>query len=105
MLDKKDLNKYNTTSIGTPSQRTEGELSQSAGATAKTVGGMFLKAVKTIICIMFVTGILVFLSVAAFLLSFRDIRAPESFRHVFELFQFCLCGRRTRQFHGIYDHL
>lgn len=77
MLDKKDLNKYNTTSIGTPSQRTEGELSQSAGATAKTVGGMFLKAVKTIICIMFVTGILVFLSVAAFLLSFRDIEPPN----------------------------
>lgn len=77
MLDKKDLNKYNTTSIGTPSQRTEGELSQSAGATAKTVGGMFLKAVKTIICIMFVTGILVFLSVAAFLLSFRDIEPPD----------------------------
>ena len=77
MLDKKDLNKYNTTSIGTPSQRTEGELSQSAGATAKAVGGMVWKAFKTVFCIMCVTGLLVFLSVAAFLLSFRDTEPPD----------------------------
>ena len=77
MLDKKDLNKYNTTSSGIPSQRTEGELAQTAGATAKTMGGMVWKAVKTILCILFITGVLVFLSVAAFLLSFRDIEAPD----------------------------
>lgn len=77
MLDKKDLNKYNTTSIGTPSQRTEGELSQSAGATAKSVGGMVWKAFKTVFCIMCVTGLLVFLSVASFLLSFRDTEPPD----------------------------
>ena len=77
VLDKKDLNKYNTTSIGTPSQRSEGELSQSAGATAKTMGGMVLKAFKTIFWILFITGVLVFLSVASFLLSFRDIEPPD----------------------------
>ena len=77
MLDKKDLNKYNTTTVGIPSQRAEGELSQSAGATAKTVGGMVWKAFKTVFCIMCVTGLLVFLSVAAFLLSFRDIEPPD----------------------------
>ena len=77
MLDKKDLNKYNTTSSGIPSQRTEGELAQTAGATAKTMGGMVWKAVKTILCVLFITGVLVFLSVAAFLLSFRDIEAPD----------------------------
>ena len=49
VLDKKDLNKYNTTSSGIPSQRTEGELAQTAGATAKTMGGMVWKAVKTIL--------------------------------------------------------
>ena len=77
MLDKKDLNMYNTTSSGIPSQRTEGELAQTAGATAKTMGGMVWKAVKTILCVLFITGVLVFLSVAAFLLSFRDIEAPD----------------------------
>ena len=73
MLDKKDLNKYNTASSSSPSQRAEGELSQSAAATAKTVGGMAWKALKTILCVLFISGVLVFLSVAAFLLSFRDI--------------------------------
>ena len=77
MLDKKDLNKYNTTSVSSPSQRAEGELSQAAGATAKTVGGMVWKAIKTFLCIMCITGVLVFLSVASFLLSFRDIEAPD----------------------------
>ena len=77
MLDKKDLNKYNTTSINTPSQRTEGELSQTAGATAKTMGGMVWKAVKTVLVVMVITGTLVFLSVASFLLSFRDIAPPD----------------------------
>ena len=77
MLDKKDLNKYNTASSSSPSQRAEGELSQSAAATAKTVGGMAWKALKTILCVLFISGVLVFLSVAAFLLSFRDIEAPN----------------------------
>lgn len=77
VLDKKDLNKYNTASSSSPSQRAEGELSQSAAATAKTVGGMAWKALKTILCVLFISGVLVFLSVAAFLLSFRDIEAPN----------------------------
>lgn len=77
MLDKKDLNKYNTASQSGPSQRTEGELSQTASATAKTVGGMVWRVFKTIICVLFITGVLVFLSVASFLLSFRDIEAPD----------------------------
>lgn len=77
VLDKKDLNKYNTVSSSSPSQRAEGELSQSAAATAKTVGGMAWKALKTILCVLFISGVLVFLSVAAFLLSFRDIEAPN----------------------------
>ena len=40
MLDKRDMNKYTSGNSPAPSQRTEGELSQTAGATAKTVGGM-----------------------------------------------------------------
>lgn len=77
MLDKKDLNKYNTASITTPSQRVEGEMSQSAGATARTMGGMVVKAIKTVFWVLFITGVLVFLSVASFLLSFRDIAPPD----------------------------
>ena len=77
MLDKKDLNQYNTSAPQAPSQRTEGELSQSAAATAKTMGGMVWKAVKTVLCVLFVSGLLVFLSVAAFLLSFRDVEPPD----------------------------
>ena len=51
VLNREDINKYNTTSMEIPSGRAEGELSQTAGATAKTVGGMVWKAVKTLLCI------------------------------------------------------
>ena len=77
VLDKKDLNKYNTSTFHVPSQRTEGEMSQTASATAKTVGGMVWKAVKTLVCILIISGLLVFLSVASFLLSFRDAEPPD----------------------------
>ena len=36
-----------------------------------------MEALKTILCVLFISGVLVFLSVAAFLLSFRDIEAPN----------------------------
>lgn len=75
--NREDMNKYNTASVNVPSQRTEGELSKTAGATAKTVGGMAWKAVKTILFIAMVTGLLVFISVASFILSFRDEEAPD----------------------------
>ena len=38
MLDKKDLNKYNTTSVSSPSQRAEGELSQAARSHGENSG-------------------------------------------------------------------
>ena len=77
MLDKRDMNKYTSGNSPAPSQRTEGELSQTAGATAKTVGGMVWKAIKTVLCILCISGLLVFLSVASFLLSFRDVEPPD----------------------------
>ena len=70
MLDKKDLNKYNTTSVSSPSQRAEGELSQAAGATAKTVGGMVWKAIKTFLCIMCITGVLTYGGISGFVVFF-----------------------------------
>ena len=77
MLKKEDMNKYNTSMMGVPSQRTEGEFSQSAGATVGTVGGMILKSIKTVIFVLAITGLLVFISVASFILSFRDTEPPD----------------------------
>ncbi len=77
MLNREDMNKYNTSVRPVVSGRTEGELSQAAGATAKAVGGMVWKIVKTVIFIGCITGLLVFLSVASFILSFRDIEPPN----------------------------
>ena len=77
MLNREDINKYNTTSMEIPSGRAEGELSQTAGATAKTVGGMVWKAVKTLLCILFLSGMLVFISVATFIFSFKNSVPPN----------------------------
>lgn len=77
MLNREDMNKYNTSSTKIPSQRTEGEFSQTAGATAKTVGGMVWKVIKTVLFIAAVTGLLVFISVASFILSFRNVEPPN----------------------------
>ena len=44
MLNKQDINKYNTTQMtGRPMGRTDGEMARSAGATAQTVLSMFGK--------------------------------------------------------------
>lgn len=77
MLNREDMNKYNTTARPVSAGRAEGELSQTAGATALTMGGMVWKAIKTVLFILCLTGLLVFLSVASFILSFRDIEPPN----------------------------
>ncbi len=77
MRNKEDLNKYNTPVVPAPSQRVEGEFSQSAGATVRTMGGMVWKAFKTVFWVLVITGLLVFLSVAAFILSFKDVEPPN----------------------------
>ena len=74
---REDMNKYNTSMNRIPSQRTEGEFSKSAGATAKTIGGILWKAVKTLFWVGAISGVLVFLSVMAFILSFRNVEPPN----------------------------
>lgn len=71
------MNKYNTSYDRIPTQRTEGEFAQSAGATAKTMGGMLLKIFKTLFWVIFITCVLVGLSVMAFILSFRNTEPPS----------------------------
>ena len=72
-----DLNRYNTAQVPAPSERVEGEFSQSAGATVRTMGGMVWKAFKTIFWVGCITGLLVFLSVASVILSFKDTEPPD----------------------------
>ena len=76
MLNKKDINKFNTTSVNVPVGRAEGELSSTVAATTKTIGGMLWKAVKTILFVGAITGLLVFISVASFIWSLKDIEPP-----------------------------
>lgn len=76
-MKKEDINKYTTTAMQIPSQRTEGEFSKSAGATVKTMGGMVWKAFKTVFWILTISGLLTFLSVMAYILSFRNIEPPD----------------------------
>ncbi len=75
-MKREDINKY-TTTFQAPSQRAEGEFTHTAGATVATMGGMVWKAVKTLIWVALITGLLVFLSVASFILSFRNIEPPD----------------------------
>lgn len=74
---KEDINKYTTTAMRIPSQHTEGEFTKSAGATAKTMGGMVWKIFKTVFWVAAITGLLVFLSVASYILSFRNSEPPD----------------------------
>ena len=74
MLNKKDINKYNTAqTTGKPMGRTDGEMARSAGATAGTLVSMFWKLLKTVIFIVGITGLLVLLSVASVIWSYKDI--------------------------------
>lgn len=77
MSNKEDLNKYHTSPIQIPSGKTEGELSRVAGATTKSAFSMLWKTIKTVLVILMLTGLIVFISVASFILSFRDIEAPN----------------------------
>lgn len=76
-MKKEDINKYTTTSMRVPSQHTEGEFSKSAGATVATMGGMIWKTLKTVFWIAAITGLLVFFSVASYILSFRNAEPPD----------------------------
>lgn len=77
MLDKKDINKYNTRSTKVPSVASEDELSISAGATAKTLGSMVWKIVLTIFIVLAISGFLVLLSVGSFIWSLRNEEIPS----------------------------
>lgn len=76
-MRKEDINKYNTTTFQSSSRHTEGEFTKSAGATVKTMGGMVWKAFKTVFWVLAITGTLCMLSVASFILSFRDVEPPD----------------------------
>ena len=76
-MKKEDINKYTTAPSSVPSGRTEGELSKAAGATAGTMAGMVWKAFKTVFWVAAITGLLVFLSVASYIMSFRNIEPPD----------------------------
>lgn len=76
-MRKEDINKYTTTSMRVPSQHTEGEFTKSAGATVATMGGMVWKVFKTVFWIAAITGLLVFWSVASYILSFRNAEPPD----------------------------
>ena len=76
-MRKEDINRYTTTSMRVPSQHTEGEFTKSAGATVATMGGMVWKIFKTVFWIAAITGLLVFLSVASYILSFRNAEPPD----------------------------
>ncbi|WP_099204204.1 transglycosylase domain-containing protein [Scatolibacter rhodanostii] len=78
MRGKEDLNQYSTSQI-TPSQRrTEGELSQTAGSTTKTLFGIILKTIKTIFFVLMFAGILVLIHVFSYIMSFKDIETDLS---------------------------
>jgi len=74
--NREDINRYQTTSFDVPSQRTEGELSRATAGAARSAGSMIWKAIKTILFVVMFTGIIVFISVAAYILSFRDTGPP-----------------------------
>ena len=74
---REDMNKYNTSYTKVPAQRTEGELSKSAGATAKTMGGMVWKALKTVLFVGIIVGALVFVAAMSIILSYRNTDPPD----------------------------
>ena len=79
MLNKQDINKYNTTQMtGRPMGRTDGEMARSAGATAQTVLSMFGKFIKTFLLICIVTGCLVGFSVLSVIWSYHDTKLTAS---------------------------
>lgn len=77
MKNREDINRYQTTSFDGPSQRTEGELSRATAGAARSVGSMIWKAIKTVLFVVMFTGIITFISVAAYILSFRDEEPPK----------------------------
>lgn len=76
MKNREDLNRYQTTSFDAPSQRTEGELSRATAGAARSVGSMIWKTIKTVLFVLMFTGIIVFISVAVYIWSFRDTAPP-----------------------------
>ncbi|MBP3704546.1 MAG: transglycosylase domain-containing protein, partial [Clostridia bacterium] len=79
MLNKEDINKYNTEQQpSTPMGRTDGEMARSAGATAGTLVSMFWKLLKTVFWIAAVSGCLVLFSVLSVIWSFKDTEMPVS---------------------------
>lgn len=76
-MKREDLNKYNTNTVQIPTGRTEGEFSRSAGATTKTAFGMLWKAVKTLLFVIMISGLLVLISVGTYVMSYRNIEPPN----------------------------
>ena len=79
VLNKEDINKYNTTQItGRPMGRTDGEMARSAGATAQTLLSMIWKLFKTVFFIGAITGCLVLFSVLSVIWSYHDVEMNSS---------------------------
>ena len=76
-MQKTDLNKFHSVPIDNSSKRTEGEFGRTAGPTVKAVGTMVWKTIKTILIIVMLTGLIVFISVASFIWSFKDTAPPD----------------------------
>lgn len=78
MKNREDLNKYHTNAtFDVPRTRTEGELAKTAGPTVKAGFGILWKTVKTVLFVVMITGMICFISMATYILSFRDIEAPD----------------------------
>ena len=79
MLNKEDINKYNTTQVtGKPMGRTDGEMARSAGATVQTLLSMLWKLFKTVLIIGAISGCLVMLSVLSVIWSYHDAEMNSS---------------------------
>ena len=79
MLNKQDINKYNTTQMtAKPMGRTDGEMARSAGATFHTLLSMLLKLFKTVFFVGAISGCLVLFSVLAVIWSFHDTELNAS---------------------------
>ena len=79
VLNKEDINKYNTAqSTGPVMGRTDGEMARSAGATAGTLVSMLWKLLKTVFWVAAISGCLVLFSVLSVIWSFHDTTMPAS---------------------------
>lgn len=78
MKRKEDMNKYSSSSLYVEkSSRTKGEFATVAGATFGTMAGMVFKTIKTVFWVLCIAGLLVFISLASHILSYRNVEPPN----------------------------